>query len=159
MTAPRDLLGDLIHAVGHRDTPPPEIYEEALIVARAAWQRAVRAQRRRHRLMLAAAASLVMLGGLAVVLHEMSTRAPALPARAVVTHGEVAVLSPDSRAWRPLRVGTEIPAGTRLHTGADGGVAVQLGTGASVRAARDSELALDASDVLRLDRGAVYIDT
>jgi len=158
MTAPRDMLGDLIHAVGHRDLPPTEAYEQTLLVARGAWQRSVRARRRRRWLTLAAAACVVAIGGLAVVLHEVSTRAPLLPARAVVSRGEVEVLSPGSGGWRPLHVGEQISAGSRVHVGADSGLALQLGA-ISVRADRDTELAVDASDVLRLDRGAMYIDT
>jgi ferric-dicitrate binding protein FerR (iron transport regulator) len=129
------------------------------MVARLAWQRAVRARRRRRGWTLAVAASVVVLGALAVALHEMSTRAPLLLARVVIAHGKVEVSSPGSPPWQPLRIGAEVTAGTRLRTGADGGMALQLGNGASVRADRNSALELQARDVLRLDRGAMYVDT
>ena len=65
----------------------------------------------------------------------------------------------ESGARTRVEVGDTIPPGSWLETEGRGRVSVRLDSGVSLRMDVETRLSLDSPSVVRLDRGAVYVDT
>jgi ferric-dicitrate binding protein FerR (iron transport regulator) len=153
------LLGELVRAAGRRHEPPPGDYEHVLLAARTAWQRKVRA-RRRQRFVLALAAGLVIVLLAGATLFQWTLhRSPQFIASAALRHGDTRVLLPNEVEWQPLQVGLAMSAGTRVRTGFEGGAALELRNGTSIRLNHQSEITFESQSVLRLESGTMYADT
>jgi ferric-dicitrate binding protein FerR (iron transport regulator) len=110
-------------------------------------------------LALTAGVIIVIVGAALGSFDSLLKSSPPLIALTVVSRGDAQMRLAGERAWQPLREGSDIPSGAHLRTGAQGGIALQLRNGTSIRVSRDSDLALESAEALRLDGGMVYIDT
>lgn len=158
MSTPRDLLGELVRTIGRRHEPPPEDYERVLLAARDAWQRKVR-ERRRRRVVLAIAASVAIVVISGAILVRMTTREPVLVASTMILHGDVRMRPPGGSEWQRMRPALAIAAGARLRSGRDGGAALELSDGTSIRLGVQSQITFDSARVVKLDAGTLYVDT
>lgn len=159
MSPQRDLLGELVHAAGRRHEPPPGDYEHVFLAARNVWLCKVRA-RRRQRFLLALAAGLIIVSLAGATLFQWTLhRSPQFVASAALRLGDARVLLPDEVEWQPLQVGLAMPAGTRVRTGFEGGAALELRNGTSIRLNHESEITFESQSVLRLESGTMYADT
>jgi len=138
---------------------PPGARERAHAAVHEAWRDATRERRRRQagrrwHLPVALAAS-VALAGILIARFPAETIAPAAPvARVALVRGELS--GADGARLRP---GAELPAGTSLSTDGAGRAALSLADGTSLRVDHDTRLTLTADARLRLEAGAVYVDT
>jgi hypothetical protein len=153
----RDMLGELIKVVGRRNLPPRAHYEQVFAAATQAWQRKLRSQRRR-RLLYAAAATLAGVGIAVGTFVHWTPRTSSI-GTTVVLRGNAAMLLPWENAWRPLQLGSIVPAGARVRTGAGSGLAIALERGTAVRVKEQSELTMQSAHILRLRIGTVYVDS
>lgn len=78
---------------------------------------------------------------------------------AAVVQGSAAMRFASEDTWQRIQPGSAIPAGAVVRTGAKGGLALALESGAAVRVKEQSELRLDSADTLRLRIGTVYVDS
>jgi hypothetical protein len=157
-------VGQVIGRAGPR--PPIESARAARVRAavESAWRAAVRRRRRRRRAAwlgagLASAAAVIV-----AVWRPWSAGAPApvavTPATvATVTavNGDVSRNSADGRSAR-IAVGESIAAGVWFEARESGMAAVSLAGGGDVRIDRGSRIRFDASRVLALERGRIYLD-
>lgn len=165
-TAVRDLLRD----APRRPLLPAEELQAITAAARAEWRRTVervrgeegeeRQERSGGVRWLAMAAALL----LAVVLAGWWLLRPGAGAAAEVARvervgGAVTVVPADGGEGRSLVDGEILTAGATLASGDAGHAALALGGGAAVRLDAGSRLALAAADRLRLEVGAVYVDS
>ncbi len=172
-----DGIGELLRLA----EPPaisPERMERHRQLARAHWQRKVRARARRRRSIYGLAAAAVI--GLAIGLWQVSRHeepvslAPMTAPTDRPTAGPVARLAtlagpvrhqtdgatreiPDSSGL--LQAGDEIHAGTVLETARDSRAAFRLAGGHELRLDVDTCLRLVSDRVLALERGALYVDS
>lgn len=152
-----DALAELIRAAGRRPAPPRAHYEQVLAASRAAWRRKVAARRRRR--WYALAASLAVAAGVGAMLTQLDFGAPRDVAQLAVVRGDVAVYSARADAWQTLTSNPErLEAGTRLRTGAQGGLALSLLAGGSLRLDASTELTLESRRVV-VERGRLYFDS
>lgn len=151
-------LAELLERAG----PRPAVSRDDLAAVSAAfrteWQRHVAARRRSvstRRFVLAA--TLVL--GLGVAWWWVRGARPTLPAvrlaRVEALHGFAS--TPDG----PLGIGHDLVAGTRVETGRGSAdhLALRSTDGLVLRLDAGTSLLLDAADAIRLERGAVYIDS
>jgi len=160
LSTSRDLLGEVVNAVGRRPAPPREDYEYVLESAMAAWRRKVRSRRRRRwALAIAASAAIAAVGG-ATLLRWLPPRGlmPVVAVTAVI-RADVTIRAPRERDWHPLQPSAEVAAGSRLRTGARAGLALRLDDGTSVRLDSRSELELQSATTMRLLSGTLYVDS
>ncbi|WP_405238734.1 FecR domain-containing protein [Lentisalinibacter orientalis] len=138
---------------------PPGAQERVHATVHEAWRDATRERRRRQagrrwHLPIALAAS-VALAGILIARFPAETVAPAAPvATVVVVRGELS--GADGTRLRP---GDELAAGSSLSTDGAGRAALSLADGTSLRVDHDTRMTLTADARLRLDAGAVYVDT
>ena len=158
MSTPRDLLGELLHTIGRRHEPPPEDYERVLLAARGAWQKKVREHKRR-RVLLAIAASFAIVAISGAILVRVTTREPVLLASTLLLHGDVRVRPPGESEWHRMRPALGFAAGARVRSGRDGGAALELADGTSIRLGAQSQITFDSARVVKLDAGMLYVDT
>ena len=173
MNDPKDGLNDLVDdaELGAliRDAGPrralPEI-ELAAIRARtcAAWENEVRTTRRAatrrwvSRLSIAAA-----IGGALLAVWLLRERAVA-PARVEMASVELVtgVVSVRSEGGEPRQMvrGERLTAGSAIETGHDAGrAAIRIANGVAIRLDEATRATLVAAGVVRLDEGALYVDT
>lgn len=153
-----DALAGLLRACGPRPQPSPEARTRAFDAAHQAWRAMLRRRRRRRGavLLLAAAAFAVV----AFVLVWQSAPPPdSEPPVAAVDRvlGEVLVHHPGG-TWQPLTPAAGLPPGTTVRTASGGGLGLLLPGGASLRLAEATQASLVAADIVRLARGAAYVD-
>jgi ferric-dicitrate binding protein FerR (iron transport regulator) len=159
MNRERDVLADLVRAVGRRSTPPDEDYDYVFEAAKRSWENKVRS-RRRSKWLLAAAAATVTFGlSLASFMHWMPRKPPLVVASVSALHGRAGILVPGESAWRELAAGAHVPAGAKVRTGATSGLALTLTQGQSVRIDQRSEITVESQEAMRLLVGAVYVDS
>ncbi len=162
-----EAISRLLRAVGPRREVPADAVTQAREAARAEWQRKVRqnAQRRRFRRAggwLAVAAAALAALGLVLRLDTGTTASAEVMSLVEIVNGSVDRVTDGTRRTS-LAVGDELRAGDVIETGGGGDqVALSLGR-ASVRLDQGTRLHLAASspleEVLRLRRGAVYVDS
>ncbi len=138
---------------------PPDARERVHATVHEAWRDATREEPRRQAgrrwpLPVALAASLA-LAGILIARFPTETVAPAAPVATVaLVRGELSAA--DGARLRP---GAELTAGASLSTDGAGRAALSLADGTSLRVDRDTRLTLTAATELRLEAGAVYVDT
>lgn len=147
----------LLHEIGRRDHPSPEVTAYVRQAAYAEWSAVVaRTERRSHITRYAAAWVLcATLMGLAAVLMM---RAPQAPIAVVAKSHGAFELSRADGPWESFPARSSLFAGTRLRTGYSAHAALEM-AGVSVRLDADTRVALRAPDRILLERGAVYIDS
>jgi ferric-dicitrate binding protein FerR (iron transport regulator) len=141
------------------EAPPAERTARVRAAVEARWRDAVRARRLRRRLAttllgLAAAAVIVVVA----VSPRLVPEPPAAGVVAVVERavGGVTREDPERRALLP---GAEVSAGTVVETRSDGGAALRLADGASLRVDGRSRVRLISATVVGLEQGGVYLDS
>lgn len=165
-TAVRHLLRD----APRRPELPAEELEAITAAARAEWRRTVErvraaeAEERRERAggvrRLAMAAALLLAAVLAGWwLLRPGAGAAADVARVERVRGAVTVVPAEGGEGRPLVDGETLPAGATLASGDAGHAALVLDGGAGVRLDAGTRLTLAAAGRLRLESGAVYVDS
>jgi ferric-dicitrate binding protein FerR (iron transport regulator) len=152
---PGDDVRDLLRLAGPRAPVAGDAAARVHDAVRERWRRA-RAARRRYRWVavgLAVAAAAVWLRPAGV---PRGPSAHAAPRAGVVERVNGSGLS---AAGAPAAAGTPVPAGAWLETLPDTRAALRATSGASVRLDAGTRLRVLSASALRLDRGAVYVDT
>jgi ferric-dicitrate binding protein FerR (iron transport regulator) len=155
------LIATLIRNAGPRETPSAAHYAQVLAATRRSWRKTVAARRRRRFAWRTAAGvaavALVMLAGQRFVGDGPG---PVVVAATDALAGAVDVWRESRPGWAPLdHAGIAITDGTRIRTGATGRAGLILADGASLRIDAESEIAFEAPGRLRLETGALYVDT
>lgn len=138
---------------------PPGARDRVHAAVHGAWREATqekrtRRERNRWRVPVALAAS-VALAGILIARFPGGIVSPETPVATVaVVSGELR--GPDGERLRP---GAGVTPGAQLATDGAGRAALRLADGTSLRLDHDTLLTLAADARLRLDAGAVYIDT
>jgi len=159
-TRPADESTARLLAIGRpRRAIPPGARERVHAAVHEAWRDATRERRRkqagrRWQLPVALAAS-VALAGVLIARFPAETVAPPAPV-ATVALVRGALIGADGTRLRP---GTALTAGVSLSTDGAGRAALSLADGTSLRVDHDTRLTLTADARMRLDAGAVYVDT
>lgn len=151
-----DPLAVIIRAAGRRTEPPQEHRDQVFAAAHAAWQRKVRYRRRIPRFAIAAAIATLLVAGAIVQLMTTSHVVPA--ATVAISEGTIELRMSDTESWQDIAGTQHLAPGTHLRTGSDGGVALALAEGGSLRLNVDTEIVL-LSSRYELVTGAVYFDS
>lgn len=154
-------LERLLKSAGPREKPPPEVervVRERLHADWKAWVREARAPARRRRYFALAAGLLAGAVGLWVLGSRTVEPLPAIGTLAAAS-GEIRERSGWLSGWRAMRGGDVVVAGRTLETGDDGRAALALPGGVSARMDRDTRIVLVDRDLVRLERGALYVDS
>jgi len=163
------LTRDLLESAGKRPQVPEEEVAAIKSAARAAW-RSRYAQPRRilpgRRWLLPLAAAL--FGGVVLIWWSLTSRTAIQPpfaaARVERLNGTVMAALPQAQANRrfPLAPGQPLEAGSVIETRdgtAESRTALRLTGGQSLRLDAGSRVRLVSSEIVQLDRGAVYLDS
>lgn len=160
-----DLIGPLLKLAGRRPTPDPSHMVTARVAAREEWARVVKWRAWRVSLWkLSAAALIVVALGNAIWLARRqaspfpTTRGPEIATLQTVT-GPVLVTNRELGEPVVARAGMRLRAGDRVETTEGSRAAFSLSDNGSIRLDRATVVVLAAADGMRLDRGAVYVDT
>ena len=149
-----DDLAPLLHLAGRRPRLPEEAVAPIRAAAREVFRRQARrtAIRRRLGWTLASASAAVLLVVAGLTLHRPAVPGPGSPvATFEMRTGEVAVAG-------TVDSGT-LFAGATVTTGQGGHAAVRLPAGASVRIDAGSSVRFDSPRLVKLERGALYVDS
>ncbi|MCP4898516.1 MAG: FecR domain-containing protein [bacterium] len=153
-----DTALELLRLVGPRRDPPEASAERVRSSVRSHWK-ARTASRRKSRWLAAAAAILAgaMLTSVWVVQRQWAPVEPFVVATVALQHGDVTWAVDDNR----LSLGTyaEVFNGTTIETGYDGRAAVHLSDGQSLRVDNSSRVLFEADGRVRLEQGAMYVDS
>ncbi|MGH8495810.1 MAG: FecR domain-containing protein [Gammaproteobacteria bacterium] len=152
------LLVRLLRLAAPRPLAPPEVESAVRETVRAEWLRAT--ARRRRMPWLAGAAATALAASLVIGFAVLWPAAPLDPVATVERlSGSVRLdVDGDARGW--LRIdGNDIAPGSRLVTDGSSRVALRLANGANVRLDYATELAVETSEQLVLERGRIYVDT
>lgn len=149
-----ESMSRLLHFAGPRMGMDGDAMTRLEHVARPAWREKVRAhtERRRRRTYrtLALAAVVVLSVGLAVRFAPFDLPGPA----------DASVAAVEARSGTvSLPVGHRIEAGATVETGPQGRLVLRLQGGTRVRLDVDTHLDVRGAGDLRLEHGAVYVDT
>ena len=147
----------LLHEVGAREEPAPEVAREIYNAVHAEWQALVQQrQRARRRVVWGVAASFACIVLIATFSLRMMTAAVPF---ATVAHVEGTLLAaPRDTAWATRDVGAEVLTGETVQTDDRTRAALRLPAGVSLRLDHNTTVRMLAADRLQLDAGAVYID-
>jgi ferric-dicitrate binding protein FerR (iron transport regulator) len=156
-----DAVARLVRLAGARPPVPAERTARVEDLVRAAWAESVGVRRRRHTMAwvssLAAAAALAAAVGLA--WHQAVQRAAPAAVGGSVERVAGTVTVGSGAASRPLLAGEQLRAGEVLRTADGGRVALRLAGGPSLRIDTGSRATFTAPARLRLDGGALYVDS
>ncbi len=154
-------LERLLKSVGPRELPPAEVERAVRERLHGDWQALLREnrQRRNRRGAFALAAGLVAAAFGLWIASTQSAGPPAAVGTLAVAVGEVRERSGWLSGWRMMGDGDVVVAGRTLETGTDGRAAIALPGGMSLRVDRDTRIAMVDSSRLRLERGALYLDS
>lgn len=152
-----DVVAALIRAAGPRSAPPEDAYRQVLVAATAAFREKASKRRQRTWLLSAAAAGVAALA-IALTLQWIPPSAQ---------HGSLAqvervigtVEQAGDGGWGPLTETAALSRGTRIRTLAGGRAGLVLGDDVSLRLAAETEIQLEGSARLHLQRGTIYVDT
>lgn len=158
-----DLIARVLKFAGSRPQPDPERTAAFKQSLRAEWRRAMEAARRGESQATARRSNKawVIAAGIAAALFI----AWLVPSRITQPNLPPEVIARVVRSEGSIRAvaGEDIHAGAILDTGATGRMALALGSansdGISLRLDVDSRIVLTGERVVRLERGAVYVDT
>ena len=160
-----DLIGPLLKLAGRRPAPDPSQMARARAAARDEWARVVKRRQWRLSLWRGSAAALILVAlGTAIWFARRPSPAPvSIQAAEIgtlqIVNGSVTVARGGSSERVVARAGMRLVAGDRVDTTEGGRAAFSLGGKGSIRLDRATVVALDGAQRLRLDRGAVYVDT
>lgn len=159
------MVARAIRLAGRRPPVPPARAARMHSAVHAAWRRKIaeRDRGRRTWRMTWAAAALILVT-LAVGLWWLGPRTGSqfsVIASVESVDPGVRLLSSEKAEGRFsfLRKGNELAAGSVIETGTRGRAALRLPTGHSVRLDRETRVVLASASELRVDRGAVYVDS
>ncbi len=154
-----EVMACLLRLAGPREAAAQKRTGRVRAEVRTVWRKEVRGVRRRRFVFraaaLAAAAALVLAVG-----YGWWRPSRPLP----VSDGPIATLlravgSLHASDGGAVTLGLTLKPGSGLETGADGRAALALADGVTVRLDSDTHVRLLSGPVLRLDRGALYIDS
>lgn len=154
-------LEKLLKSAGPRERPPAEVERAVRAGLHAEWQAMLRENRgRRNRFgALALAASLAVAAVGAWIAGTQSAGTPAAVGTLAAAVGEVREKSGWLSGWRAMDGGDVVVAGRTLETGAGGRAAIALPGGMSLRVDHGTRIAVVDASRLRLERGALYLDS
>jgi ferric-dicitrate binding protein FerR (iron transport regulator) len=160
MSEPKEFGGDdlesLLRQVGTRDEPPSDFAADVRDVVHAEWRAAVEKQRRvRRRRMWTIAASVAALAIAVALIFEVVLS----PMSTVATVAYVDGVVNGANASARIGVGEMLHRNDRLRTNANSRALLNLGPDLSLRVDVDTSLKLLANDRVRLERGAIYVDS
>ena len=156
-----DELGQLIARAGARPQPPPDMEADVREAVYTAWrdETARRSWARRWSLGLAAAAA-ALVAGIGWHLGPGAEAPPSVTVGAVQrAAGEVSVQWTDGTLHAVSDDATILRVGDGLTTGVDGGARVRFTSMIELRVAPKSRVWVLATDRLRLESGAIFIDS
>jgi ferric-dicitrate binding protein FerR (iron transport regulator) len=159
------IVSRAIRLAGRRPPVPPARATRMRGAVHAAWRRKIEERdrgRRAWQIAWAAAALVVVALGVGLWRHGpwTGTAVSAIASIESVDPG-VRLLSSERAEGRFsfLRRGDELAAGSVIETGTRGRAALRLPSGHSVRLDRETRLVLASASELRVERGAVYVDS
>ena len=155
-------VASLVRAAGPREKMRAESLERMQQELRPLWQeQQASASPSRPRFRLFAAAAMLALAIAAVFVTRSALREPPVPFATVARHdGEVSVWGPSgSEQAEVLALGSTLETGQSIATGTRSRIALLAINGHSVRLDRDSRLVLVSEREIRLEQGAVYLDS
>ena len=164
-----DPIARILKLAGSRPQPDPERKAQFKRALRDEWRREIapRVQPRRFSWTVATAAGIAAILFLAWLLPSRVLRQPATPqivGRVVRTEGVVRTTAEGEDAdaasarARAATAGEEVRADTVVETTENGRMALALGAGLSLRIDADSRIVVIGERVVRLERGAIYVD-
>lgn len=154
-------IARLLRAAQGRANPSEEMTRSVYEAVHAEWRAmaATRKKRRTQRLWLAAAAS-VALAAIALWLgRNLLNPSGELVANVSRSAGIIQVKEASSGNWRYLEGEKALHLGERIHTGADGRIALSMPDGVSIRLDRYTNVALVSATRVDITEGAVYVDS
>lgn len=154
-------LERLLKSAGPRELPPADVERAVRERLHGEWTAMLRENRdrRNRRGAFALAAGLVAAAfGLWIATTQSGGPAAAVGTLAAAV-GEVREQSGWLSGWRAMGGGDVVVAGRTLETGADGRAAIALPGGMSLRVDRETRIALVDPSRVRLERGALYLDS
>jgi ferric-dicitrate binding protein FerR (iron transport regulator) len=153
-----DIVESLIRNAGRRADPPEEAYRQVFAAASAAFREKTTRRRERTWLVFAGAAAVLVLAVALMLQWTPPVANQGELARVARSVGGVEVATGD--IWQPLAESRpRLTAGMRLRTAGDGGAALALAHGESLRLAGDTEVMFDAPGRLYVQRGKIYVDS
>jgi ferric-dicitrate binding protein FerR (iron transport regulator) len=154
-------LERLLKSAGPRERPPAEVERAVRAALHAQWQAMLREGRagRKRRGAIALAASLAIAAVGAWIAGTQITDTPAAVGTLAAATGDLRERAGWLGGWRSMANGDVIVAGRTLQTGADGRAAIALADGVSLRIDRGTRMAFVDSSRVRLERGALYLDS
>jgi ferric-dicitrate binding protein FerR (iron transport regulator) len=160
-----DPIARVLKLAGSRPQPDPERKAEFKRALRAEWRRVAepRADRRTFGWTAAVAAGIAAVCLFAWLLPSRVTQEPAaaqVVGRVVRSEGIVrrTAINTTSSPSPSVSVGDEVRADTVFETAETGRMALAFGAGISLRMDVDSRMVMVGERVVRLERGAVYVD-
>lgn len=149
-------ISRLLQLAGARPALPDGATDRVRAAVHAEWRGVLSARRRRRRLgWLSLAAVLVVTASVVRPREPAPEPAPSGPVATVERVTGSGLVAAGSR----LAPGAVLATGTWLETAGSGRAALRLVTGASVRLDHATRLQVVSPDALRLERGAVYVDS
>jgi FecR protein len=153
-----DPLARQIEAAGRRPRAPEAAVDRAKAATHAVWSEQLRRKRSRWPSRLAIAAALLLaVSGLIYSLFRQPEVSPTIALLQRVI-GEV-IVDGDFRPEGDLLADSSLRKGAVIATGPGGLAAFQLDPGLSVRLDSSTEVNLIGPRQLRLERGALYVDS
>jgi ferric-dicitrate binding protein FerR (iron transport regulator) len=153
------LVARLVRTGGSRLEPPPDAYDRVFAAANAALGTKLAQRRRvRWRRALALAASVVLAAGAALWI---GFRGPVKlqVATAERRAGLVTLLAAGQLDWQSLEPGALVTQGSWLRTGTASSAALRMTDGLSLRIDAGSAVSFETPQRVRVQRGAVYVDS
>ena len=154
-------IARVLRAAGERASPSDEMTRAVYGAVHAEWRATVGRQKRKRaqRVWLAAAAS-IAVAAVALFVGSNFIHAPGeLMADVSRSIGIIQVRGGDSGEWLSVANPKALRVGERIHTSADGRLALALRDGVSLRLDHDTTIALISLDRVDVTSGAVYIDS
>ncbi len=154
-------LERLLKSAGPRERPPAGVERAVRAELHAEWQAMLheRRGRRNRRGAFALAASLAVAAVGAWIAGTQTAATPAAIGTLAAAVGDVRERSGWLAGWRAMENGDVVVAGRTLETAADGRAAIALAGGVSLRIDRGTRIAFIEPSRLRLERGALYLDS
>jgi hypothetical protein len=158
-------IGPLLKLAGRRSVPDPSYMAAARVAAREEWARVVKRRAWRISLWKVSAAALIFVAsGTAIwFARRQSPASVSVPSAAIATlqivTGSVIVTSSEFSERVVAHAGMRLIRGARVETTEGGRAAFSVGSNGSIRLDRSTVVVLDGAERLRLDQGAVYVDT
>ena len=154
-------IARVLRAAGGRPEPSIAMSRVIYEAVHAEWQATVERQRRRRsqRMRIGMAASIAVAAVALFLGRNLLPTQGELMADVSRSVGVVEFRDGDSGEWQNATDAKELHTGERIHTGADGRVALTLRGGVSLRLDHDTSVALVSADRVDVTSGAVYIDS